>query len=108
MAHDNNPTGFLKLARVKEVITGKDGQVRGSIVMVNLGRNSTVLRRPLKRLYPLEVGWTGPNAGCTEGARGCQCWPVCVRTRLPIFTAETAVSKHPTRVAALASRRETE
>ena len=41
---------------MEELITGRDGQVRGAIVKVNSGQKPTALRRPLQRLYPLEVG----------------------------------------------------
>ena len=54
--HDDKPRGFWKLAKVQELITGRDGWVRGAIVKVHSGKNSAILRRPLQRLYPLEIG----------------------------------------------------
>ena len=59
VVHDDKPRGFWKLTRVEEVITGKDGRVRGAVVKVN----STVLRCPLQRLYPLEVSCHMDNGG---------------------------------------------
>ena len=56
LVHDDKPRGFWKLARVEEVITGQDGNVRGAVVRVSSEKGrSTMLRRPLQRLYPLEI-----------------------------------------------------
>ena len=55
VVHDEKPRGFWKLARVEEVIPGRDGQIRGAVVRVISGENASVLRRPLQKLYPLEV-----------------------------------------------------
>ena len=57
MLHDDSkPRGFLKLARVKELLKGRDLQVRGAVVVVpgKNGRTKT-LNRPVQRLYPLEA-----------------------------------------------------
>lgn len=53
---DALPRSFWKLARVLELITGRDGKTRGAVVEVP-AKNSgtTTLRRPLQLLYPLEV-----------------------------------------------------
>ena len=49
------PRAFWRLARVKELITGKDGNVRGAVVKtVTKTGGVSVLRRPLQLLYPLE------------------------------------------------------
>lgn len=44
------------MARVAELITGRDGKMRGAVVKVpgKSGRTTT-LRRPLQLLYPLEL-----------------------------------------------------
>ena len=56
LVHDDKPRGFWRLARIENVITGRDGQIRGAILRVasEKGR-STTLQRPLQRLYPLEI-----------------------------------------------------
>ena len=57
VVHDEAlPRGLWRLARVQELITGQDGQVRGAVLRV-ISRNGelTILRRPLQLLYPLEV-----------------------------------------------------
>ena len=54
IVHTEN--GFWRLAKIKEVITSTDGQVRGAIVHSQLKDGCTlVLRRPIQRLYPLEI-----------------------------------------------------
>lgn len=56
LVHDDKPRGFWRLARIKNVITGKDGQIRGAILRVSSEKgHSTTLQRPLQRLYPLEI-----------------------------------------------------
>ncbi len=52
---EDQPRGFWNLGRVKEVVIGRDGEARGAVVRVaNKGRRSTLLQRPVQRLYPLE------------------------------------------------------
>ena len=46
---------FWKLGRVKEVLTGRDGKVRGVVLQVaGKGRQITSLYHPIQLLYPLE------------------------------------------------------
>ena len=50
--HDEHlPKLMWKLARIKEVTTGRDGKVRSALVKVAGGSE---LRRPVQLLYPLE------------------------------------------------------
>ncbi len=57
LIQDDHPRGFWKLGRVEETIFGRDGQVRGAVLRVpSKSGRCTILRRPLQRLYPLEVG----------------------------------------------------
>ena len=54
--HDENrPRSFWKLGRVTDVIKGDDGQIRGAIIDVVTNGKPQTLRRPITRLYPLEV-----------------------------------------------------
>ena len=50
--------GLWKLGRVESLIKGKDRLVRGAVVKSTIPKNGnpTRLRRPLQRLYPLELG----------------------------------------------------
>ena len=50
--------GLWKLGRVESLFKGKDGLVRGAVVKSTTPKkgNTTRLRRPLQRLYPLELG----------------------------------------------------
>ena len=53
LVHDERPRGFWRLAKVNQLLTGKDGLVRGAVVK---GKDKfTELQRPLQLLYPLEV-----------------------------------------------------
>ena len=52
---DNRPRGFWRLARVRSLIKGTDGQVRGAVLAsLSAGGRRITLRRPLQRLYPVE------------------------------------------------------
>ena len=56
IVHDSDlPKGLWKLGRVQDTIPGVDGQVRGALVKVVSNDKVITLRRPLQRLYPLEV-----------------------------------------------------
>ena len=52
--HDEGlPRGLWKLGKIEEVISGRDGKVRGAIL--RLASGSGMLRQPIQLLYPLEV-----------------------------------------------------
>jgi len=57
IVHDDSlPCGFWKLARIQEVFTGRDDLPRSALVRVaTRDRQHTLLKRPLKLLYPLEI-----------------------------------------------------
>ena len=53
---DAHPRGLWKLGKVESLITGADSHTRGAAVRVlSSGQNTTILRRPMQRIYPLEV-----------------------------------------------------
>lgn len=53
---DTKRRGFWKLGKVEKTLPGRDGLVRGAVVRVYTGgKRSKLFRRPLPRLYPLEV-----------------------------------------------------
>ena len=55
MHSDSKLRGFWKLVKVHQLIKGHDGLVRGAIVRVPTKEGkTTLLRRPLRCLYPLE------------------------------------------------------
>ena len=48
--------GFWRLAKIEDLITGSDGQVRGARIRTRTVENRlTYLQRPVQLLYPLEV-----------------------------------------------------
>ena len=67
IVHDENqPRGLWKLGKIEELIQGADGNVRGAIVKMPSGGQST-LRRSVQHLYPLEIRASGGNADvCTS------------------------------------------
>ena len=53
--------GLWKLAKIKKLLKGADGQVRGAVIRVASSKSSSkTLRCPLSCLYPLEVECTAP------------------------------------------------
>ena len=56
LVHDeNHPRTMWRLGRVCELIVGSDGQTRGATLEVSTNGKLSTLRRPISRLYPLEV-----------------------------------------------------
>ena len=55
---DGLQRGLWRLGRVERLITGKDGLARGAVVKSTTPKKgrTTMLRRPLQKLYPLELG----------------------------------------------------
>lgn len=53
---DNQARGQWKLGRVEELLTSPDGQHRAAVLRVaGQGRTAKRLRRPVQRLYPVEM-----------------------------------------------------
>eukprot|EP00731_Ephydatia_muelleri_P021173 Em0013g900a len=52
---DKHPRTFWKTGVIEEVLSGRDGLVRGARVRVRSGNGSILLNWPLQLLYPLEV-----------------------------------------------------
>ena len=64
---DDTKRMFWKLAVVQELLTGADKQVRAAIVSLGKsGRQSQLLRRSVKHLYPLEVTVTTRTSDSPE------------------------------------------
>ena len=52
--------GFWKLGVVEQLIVGRDDESRGAVVRVHQkGHKSTLLKRPVQRLYPIEMNCQG-------------------------------------------------
>ena len=53
---DNQPRGMWDLGLVEELLIGSDGEARGAVLRVaGPGRRAKHLRRPVQRLYPIEI-----------------------------------------------------
>ena len=57
VVHDENlPRGLWRLGKVEELIVGADGNVRFARVRISSPNRSPIsVKRPLQRLYPLEL-----------------------------------------------------
>ena len=50
------------MAKVKELIVGKDGHIRGAVLKLPSKNNQpTFLQRPIQHLYPLEISQCEPD-----------------------------------------------
>lgn len=70
LEHDeHHPQGFWKLARVEKLIEGSDGQARGAVIHIySRGTKTSLLRCPLKCLYPLEIWCKQDETGQPKSA----------------------------------------
>ncbi len=72
--NENRPRGLWRLGKVEEVQKGADGHARSCSVRVHSrGTHSTVLRRPLKCLYPLEINCTYSHTPSHTPSSGEEC-----------------------------------
>ena len=57
VVHDEDqPRGKWLIGKVEDLLVGADGHIRGAVVRIqSKGGKSTTLRRPVQRLYPLEI-----------------------------------------------------
>ncbi len=54
--NDSAPRAFWKLARIEQLLPGKDGKVRSASIRVGSNQgNSSSTRRPIEHLIPIEV-----------------------------------------------------
>jgi hypothetical protein len=55
--NENKPRGYWALGRVEQTLPGGDNQIRSATVRVYTGgKQSKLLRRPVQRLYHIEIG----------------------------------------------------
>ena len=53
---DSVPRSFWRLGRVKELVRGSDGQVKGAAIKPgDKGKRSNIICRPIQKLFPLET-----------------------------------------------------
>ena len=56
LVHDEKQPRFLwRMGKVENLIKGEDNIIRGAVVRVQSGGRTTNLRRPVQKLYPLEL-----------------------------------------------------
>lgn len=100
LLQEDKPRAFWRLARVKQLITGRDGRVRAAILAVpsREGQIST-FQRPIQLLYPLET-----NVQTTSGSQVPKAVPAIVQTTQPTREPPEEIQVRPRRAAALKAR----
>ena len=58
---ENTKRGLWKLAKVEQLLHGKDGQVRGAKIRENTKGKPVFINRPIQLLYPLELRSVNEN-----------------------------------------------
>ena len=70
VVQDDLPRTLWSLGKVESLIRGKDKQVRGAVVRTKLrGKKELLLKRPINKLYPIEVRAASTNEIRTRGRR---------------------------------------
>ena len=59
---EKRPRQLWNLGRVKKLLTGKDGNVRSAVVRVYRKGRAADFRRPIKKLYPVNIADAEENA----------------------------------------------
>ena len=86
---EDQPRGKWRVAKILDLIVGSDGCTTGALVQVrNKGGKCTKLRRPVQRLYPLEMQCEVPVQHKTKASSSQNPDPVSteVRTEQPVST----------------------
>ena len=52
---EKQPRLLWRMGKVEDLIKGEDNIIRGAVVRVQSGGGTTILRRPVQKLYPLEL-----------------------------------------------------
>ena len=98
---DDHPRTFWKLGKVEELISGSDDAIRGALVRIRAGNSHAFVKRPVQRLYPVEVSDV-KDTDTTEGTEHHQ---------LPVSnqaTAEQEARIRPQRAAAMQAKQKLE
>ena len=62
VVQDDLPRTLWSLGKVESLIKGKDKQARGAVVRTRLrGKKELLLKRPINKLYPIEVRAASTN-----------------------------------------------
>lgn len=98
---ENQPRSLWRLGRVKDVIEGSDGQIRGATLTVVTNGKQSTLRRPISCLYPLEVD---PQSNPQMKNPDMEATPVDKSQKEADTTLEEARHARPVRVATVKAR----
>jgi hypothetical protein len=58
--NESTPRAFWRLARVEQLLPGKDGKIRSAVIKPG-GGNASTTRRPIELLIPIEVKSSTPE-----------------------------------------------
>ena len=97
--NEDKKRGFWKLGRVEEVIKGQDNEIRGAITRVCTNNKQKLLRRPVRRLYPLEI-----RESEAEEQTSAEIVPDDEDVSVSQSIKDTSVSQRPSRAASSAAR----
>ena len=62
--HEDTPRGLWRLGVIERKLIGRDNEIRGAVVRVKSGQGpSSFLKRPIQKLYLLEVCYTEKVSG---------------------------------------------
>ena len=93
MHEEDQPRRKWRVGKILDLILGSDGCTRGALVQVrSKGGKCTKLRRPVQRLYPLEIQCEVPVQQTAEVRSSQNPDPVSteVRTKQPVSTRSCA------------------
>ena len=105
LIHDDKPRGLWRLGRVEDTIVGLDGQIRGAVLRVPLGDGRySSMKRPIQRLYPLEVSAASPESQPTESIKNASVADVEPTVTEPEKDEDPVPARRSTRASALQAR----
>ena len=98
---ENQPRGKWRVGKILDLIAGADSCIRGAVVEVrSKGGKSVKLKRPVQRLYPLEIQCEVPVRQASEDCSSQNPDPVTTEVELPV-----ARQSRPRRAAAVEADR---
>lgn len=71
IVHEDTQRGMWRIGIMEETLVSKDKEIRGAVVRVKAGKGaSSFLKRPIQRLYPLEVQHVSPLQETVDSSTG--------------------------------------
>lgn len=103
--HEDQPRAMWKLGIVEELLIGADGQYRAAVLRVSgQGRAFKHLRRPVQKLYPIEMAVVATEQNQKNHEPESEHDPNTTPAQNPEPDCEAPVRQQPRRAAALTAR----